>query len=68
MAFGNRDNTPSFVLTLPLDISKDEKIQLGKKFRKCWIAYNQLIQKTTNMWHQLRKTRKYRKLMAAIED
>lgn len=67
MAFGKRDTTPSFVLTLPLDISTNEKTQLDKEFRKCWTAYNQLVDKTTNMWRQLRKTKKYRKLITAIE-
>ena len=68
MAFGNKNSTPSFVLTLPLDISLNEQDYLYKEFKKCGIIYNQLVNVTTNMWHQLRKTRKYRDLMAAIAN
>ena len=66
MAFGSKNSTPSFVLTLPLDISLNEQAYLYKEFKKCGIIYNQLVNATTKMWHQLRKTRKYRELMAAI--
>lgn len=66
MAFGSKNSTPSFVLTLPLDISLNEQDYLYKEFKKCGVIYNQLVSVTTKMWHQLRKTRKYRELMAAI--
>lgn len=66
MAFGSKNSTPSFVLTLPLNINLNEQDYLYKEFKKCGIIYNQLVSVTTKMWHQLRKTRKYRDLMAAI--
>lgn len=66
MAFGSKNSTPSFVMTLPLDISLNEQDYLYKEFKKCGVIYNQLVSATTKMWHQLRKTRKYRELMAAI--
>lgn len=66
MAFGSKNSTPSFVLTLPLDINLNEQDYLYKEFKKCGIIYNQLVSVTIKMWHQLRKTRKYRELMAAI--
>lgn len=66
MAFGSKNSTPSFVLTLPLDISLNEQDYLYKEFKKHGVIYNQLVSVTTKMWHQLRKTRKYRELMAAI--
>lgn len=66
MAFGSKNSTPSFVLTLPLNINLNEQDYLYKEFKKCGISYNQLVSVTTKMWHQLRKTRKYRELMAAI--
>ena len=60
MAFGSKNSTPSFVLTLPFDISLNEQDYLYKEFKKCGVIYNQLVSATTKMWHQLRKTRKYR--------
>lgn len=66
MAFGSKNSTPSFVLALPLDISLNEQDYLYKEFKKCGVIYNQLVSVTTKMWHQLRKTRKYRDLMTAI--
>lgn len=66
MAFGSKESTPSFVLTLPLDINLNEQDYLYREFKKCGTIYNQLVSITTKMWHQLRKTRKYRNLMAAI--
>lgn len=66
MAFGSKNSTPSFVLTLPIDISLNEQDYLYKEFKKHGVIYNQLVSVTTKMWHQLRKTRKYRELMAAI--
>ena len=66
MAFGSKESTPSFVLTLPLDINSNEQDYLYKEFKKCNTIYNQLVSATTKMWHQLRKTRKYRNLMVAI--
>lgn len=66
MAFGSKNSTPSFVLTLPMVIGLNEQDLLYKEFKKCGIIYNQLVSVTTKMWHQLRKTRKYRELMAVI--
>lgn len=66
MAFGSKNSTPSFVLTLPMAIGLNEQDYLNKEFKKCGIIYNQLVSATTKMWHQLRKTRKYRELMADI--
>lgn len=66
MAFGSKNSTPSFVLTLPMVIGLNEQDLLYKEFKKCGIIYNELISVTTKMWHQLRKTHKYRELMAAI--
>lgn len=66
MAFGSKNSTPSFVLTLPMVIGLNEQDYLNKEFKKCGIIYNQLVNATTKMWHQLRKTRKYRELMVAI--
>lgn len=66
MAFGSKNSTPSFVLTLPMVISLNEQDLLYKEFKKCGIIYNQLVCITTKMWHQLRKTLKYRELMADI--
>lgn len=47
-------------------IGLNEQDYLNKEFKKCGIIYNQLVSATTKMWHQLRKTRKYRELMADI--
>ena len=66
MAFGSKESTPSFVLTLPLDINLNERDYLYKEFKKCGTIYNQLVSATTKMWHQLRKKREYRALMTAI--
>ena len=66
MAFGSKESTPSFVLTLPLDINLNEQNYLYKEFKKCGTIYNQLVSATTKMWHQLHKTHEYRALMAAI--
>lgn len=66
MAFGSKNSTPSFVLTLPMVIGLNEQDILYKEFKKCGIIYNELVSVTTKMWHQLRKTHKYRELMAAI--
>jgi transposase len=66
MAFGSKNSTPSYVLTLPMVVGLNEQDLLYKEFKKCGIIYNQLVNVATKMWHQLRKTRKYRELMAAI--
>lgn len=34
MAFGSKNSTPSFVLTLPLDINLNEQDYLYKEFKK----------------------------------
>lgn len=61
MAFGNKNSTPSFALTLPMKVTKQDEIFLSKKFRIGCMVYNQMVTKTTKMWHQLRKTREYKK-------
>ena len=33
MAFGNKNSTPSFALTLPMKVTKQDEIFLSKKFR-----------------------------------
>ena len=43
MAFGSKNSTPSFVLTLPLDISLNEQDYLYKEFKKCGVICNQLV-------------------------
>lgn len=43
MAFGSKNSTPSFVLTLPMVISLNEQDLLYKEFKKCGIIYNQLV-------------------------
>lgn len=67
MAFGNKNSTPSFALTLPMKVSKQDEIFLSKKFRIGCTVYNQMVTKTTKMWHQLRKTREYKNLIKAIK-
>lgn len=47
MAFGSKNSTPSFVLTLPLDINLNEQDYLYKEFKKCGVIYNQLVSATT---------------------
>ena len=47
MAFGSKNSTPSFVLTLPLNISLNEQDYLYKEFKKCGVIYNQLVSATT---------------------
>ena len=67
MAFGNKNSTPSFVLTLPMKVTEQDEIFLSKKFRVGCTVYNQMVTKTTKMWHQLRKTREYKNLVKAIK-
>ena len=67
MAFGNKNNTPSFALTLPIKVSKQDELFLSKKFRVGCSVYNQMVTKTTKMWHQLRKMREYKNLIKAIK-
>ena len=47
MAFGSKNSTPSFVLTLLFDISLNEQDYLYKEFKKCGVIYNQLVSATT---------------------
>lgn len=67
MAFGNKNSTPSFALTLPMKVTEQDEIFLSKKFRVGCTIYNQMVKKTTKMWHQLRKTREYKNLIKAIK-
>ena len=68
MAFGIKNSTPSFALTLPMKVTKQDEIFLFKKFRVGCTGYNQMVTKTTKMWHQLRKTCEYKNLIKAIKD
>ena len=47
MAFGSKNSTPSFVLTLPMVIGLNEQDLLYKEFKKCGIIYNELVSVTT---------------------
>lgn len=47
MAFGNKNSTPSFVLTLPIKATEQDEIFLSKKFRVGCTVYNQMVTKTT---------------------
>lgn len=67
MAFGNKNSTLSFVLTLPIKVTEQDEIFLSKKFRVGCTVYNQMVTKTTKMWHQLRKTREHKNLIKAIK-
>ena len=51
MAFGSKNSTPSFVLTLPFDISLNEQDYLYKEFKKCGVIYNQLVSVKTGRTH-----------------
>lgn len=42
MAFGNKNSTPSFALTLPMKVTKQDEIFLSKKFRIGCMVYNQM--------------------------
>ena len=39
MAFGNKNSTPSFALTLPMKVNKQDEIFLSKKFRIGCMVY-----------------------------
>ena len=45
MAFGNKNSTPSFALTLPMKVTKQDEIFLSKKFRIGCMVYNQMVTK-----------------------
>ena len=47
MAFGNKNSTPSFVLTLPIKVTEQDEIFLSKKFRVGCTVYNRMVTKTT---------------------
>lgn len=42
MAFGSKNSTPSFVLTLPMVIGLNEQDYLNKEFKKCGIDIDSL--------------------------
>ena len=44
MAFGSKNSTPSFVLTLPMVIGLNEQDYLNKEFKKCGIIYTESLQ------------------------
>ena len=46
MAFGNKNSTPSFALTLPMKVTEQDEIFLSKKFRIGCTVYNQMVTKT----------------------
>lgn len=60
------NTTPSFVLTLPLDVDQDSQERLNADFFSFWRIYNGLVSISTKKWHQLRKTRRYKALSFAI--
>ena len=43
MAFGSKNSTPSFVLTLPMVIGLNEQDYLNKEFKKCGILNNNFL-------------------------
>lgn len=50
MAFGNKNSTPSFALTLPMKVTKQDEIFLSKKFRIGCMVYNQMGWCWTRGW------------------
>lgn len=68
MAYGNKPKTDTFILTLPLVTHEQEEMFLQKSFDRYRHAYNWLVEKTLKEWHQLRKTRAYKKLEEQIRN
>lgn len=68
MPYGQKSKTDTFILTLPLITNSHDEAVLYSNFEKYCKAYNWLVQKTTEMWHQVRKTRRYRELVSAIAN
>ena len=68
MPYGQKSKTDTFILTLPLITNSHDEAVLYSNFEKYCKAYNWLVQKTTEMWHQVRKARRYRELVSAIAN
>ena len=66
MAYGNKSKTETFVLTLPLVTHMHDEAYLEDTFKRYWHAYNWLVAKTLNEWHQVRKLRQYKLLTEKI--
>lgn len=66
MAYGNKSKTETFVLTLPLVTHLHDEAYLEDTFNRYWHAYNWLVAKTLNEWHQVRKLRLYKQLTDKI--
>lgn len=67
MPYGNKPNTPTTILTLPLYTDMVGEAILSKSFYRYWSAYNWLVEKTTKMWHQVRKMRVYKTICKQLE-
>lgn len=66
MTYGNKSKTETFVLTLPLVTHMHDEAYLEDTFNRYWHAYNWLVAKTLNEWHQVRKLRQYKQLTEKI--
>ena len=58
-----RSATPSFVLTLKLNTSKDDERILMKRFFYGWKIYNVLVRHVSKAAHSMRQDAKYRDAM-----
>lgn len=66
MPYGTKSKTPTYILTLPLVTNEHDEVMLYGNFKHYCDAYNWLLEKTIKMWHQVRKMRTYKKLLADI--
>ena len=66
MPYGTKSKTKTFILTLPLVTDMYDEAVLHNNFKRYSQAYNWLLRKTIKMWHQVRKTRAYKKLLLDI--
>lgn len=58
-----RSKTPSFILTLPLATEPWQEQQLNKDFGVACKMYNMLVRDVSNRYNQMRKTKRYRKML-----
>jgi len=63
LPYGTKSKTKTFILTLPLVTDMYDEAVLHNNFKRYSQAYNWLLRKTIKMWHQVRKTRAYKKLL-----
>ena len=61
-----KDESPVFTLKLRLKVEPWQADILNKRFEACRQLQNALIAKTTKIWKELKKTRKYRGLIASL--